>query len=216
MRKISMGQNIEIAKYRIAKYRIAKYRKCKIPKGKISKAKYRSGKISKWQIIERQNIEVAKYRMQNIKVAKYRTQNIEVVKYRKQNIEVAKYRKFCRFAYEWARASRKKHGVACHTTKRLVYKLNPHRHREGGGVDATPCGFSEIFFCLLVECHQFLYSLPNTFSRPSWKFQDPDPLTFDLWRHNWGHIRRKMCSVAHNLQASPFLLVIWMWTYSPK
>ena len=94
MRKISMGQNIEIAKYRIAKYRIAKYRKCKISKCKISKAakyrkakyrkqnidvaKYRSGKISKdkiskWQNIERQNIEVAKYRIQNIEVAKYRT-----------------------------------------------------------------------------------------------------------------------------------------------
>ena len=118
MRKISMGQNIEIAKYRIAKYRIAKYRKCKVSKSKISKAqnierqniesKISKDKISKWQNIERQNIEVAKYRIQNIEVAKYRTQNIEVVKYRKQNIEVAKYRKSCRFAYEWARASRKK------------------------------------------------------------------------------------------------------------
>ena len=73
-----------------------------------------------------------------------------------------------------------------------------------------PAVFQEYLFCLPVECHQFLFSLPNTFSRPSWKFQDPDPLTFDLWRHNWGHVRRKMCSVAHNLQASPFLLVIWI------
>ena len=47
-----------------------------------------------------------------------------------------------------------------------------------------------------------------------WKFQDPDSLTFDPWRHNWGHVRRKKRSVAHNLQTSPFLLVIWMWTCS--
>ena len=39
------------------------------------------------------------------------------------------------------------------------------------------------------------------------KFQDPDPqpLTYDVIT---GGEWRKMCSVAHNLQASPFLLVI--------
>ena len=40
----------------------------------------------------------------------------------------------------------KKHGVACHKTKRLVYKLKPSPAQGGGGVDATPCGFSGIYF----------------------------------------------------------------------
>ena len=178
-RKISKMQNIEMQDIEGAKYRKAKYRKQNIEVAKYRSGKISKDKISKWQNIERQNIEVAKYRVQNIEVAKYRTQNIEVVKYRKQNIEVAKYRKSCRFAYEWARASRKKQGVACHKTKRLVYKLNPRRHREGGGLMQPPAVFQEYLFCLPVECHQFLFSLPNTFSRPSWKFSRPWPP--NLW-----------------------------------
>ena len=160
-------QDIEGAKYRKAKYRKQK---------NIDVAKYRSGKISKdkiskWQNIERQNIEVAKYRIQNIEVAKYRTQNIEVVKYRKKNIEVAKYRKSCRFAYEWVRASRKKNVVLLVTRRSDWYiNLTLAGTGRGGGLMQPPAVFQEYLFCLPVECHQFLFSLPNTFSRPSWKF----------------------------------------------
>ena len=46
----------------------------------------------------------------------------------------------------------KNHRVACHKTKRLVYKLNPRRHR---GVDATrrppPQFFKNIFFALAIN-----------------------------------------------------------------
>ena len=86
----------------------------------------------------------------------------------------------------------------------------------GTGGDAPPPVCQECLFCLPVECHQFFYSLPTILFTSPWKFPDPDPLTFDLWRHDWGHVRRKMRSVAHNFQASSFLLVIWMWTCSPK
>ena len=65
-RKISKGQNIEVAKYRRQHIEVAKYRKDYISKDKISNAKNQ---------------------MQNIEAVKYRTQNIEVAKYRKQNIE---------------------------------------------------------------------------------------------------------------------------------
>ena len=77
-----------------------------------------------------------------------------------------------------------------------------------------PSGFLEYLFCLPFECHHFSIAFCPSFLRPPWKFLDPDPLKFDLWRHNWGHVRRKMRSVAHNLQTSPFLLVIWMRTCS--
>ena len=36
--------------------------------------------------------------------------------------------------------------------------INPRRHKE---VDVTPSSFSGFFFCLPVECHQFLYSVPT-------------------------------------------------------
>ena len=87
----------------------------------------------------------------------------------------------------------------------------------GKGVDATPLRFFwNIFFIYWSNATIFSIAFPPSFLRPPWKFQDPDPLTFDLRRHNWGHVRRKMRSVAHNLQTSPYLLVIWMWTCSIK
>ena len=58
----------------------------------IEVTKYRRDKISERQSIERQNIEVTKYRTQNIELAKYRTQNIVVAKYRRQNIEHEKWK----------------------------------------------------------------------------------------------------------------------------
>ena len=92
--------------------------------------------------------------------------------------------------------------------------FNPHRDR---GVDATPCGFFWNLFCLPFEYHDFfLWLSAHLVYVPPEKFKILTPLTFDLWRHNWGHVRRKMRSVAHNLQTSPFLLVIWMWTCSTK
>ena len=65
-------------KYRKARHRIAKYRTQGIERQNIEVAKYRSRKISKSQ-----NIEVAKYL-----IAKYRSRKIS----KSQNIEVAKYR----------------------------------------------------------------------------------------------------------------------------
>ena len=89
----------------------------------------------------------------------------------------------------------------------------------GGGLMQPPLRFFwNIFFVNRAIVTIFSIAFRPSFLRPTWKFQDPDgdPLTFDLWRHNWGHVRRKMRSVGHNLQTSPFLLVIWMWTCSTK
>ena len=97
----------------------------------------------------------------------------------------------------------------------IVFNVNPRRHR-GGGLMQLPCGFSGISFCLPVEWYHFFYSFPPIFLRPPWKFQDPDPPNIWLWRHSWGHLRRKMRSVAHNLQTSLFFLVVWMWAWSTK
>ena len=40
--------------------------------------------------------------------------------------------------------------------------------------------FLEYPFCLPVECHHFSIAYQPSFLRPPEKFQDPDPLTFDL------------------------------------
>ena len=74
----------------------------------------------------------------------------------------------------------------------------------------TPWGFSGIFFYR--SNVTIFHSFPTIFFTNLLKISRTWPLTFDLWRHNWGHVRRKMRSVAHNLQTSPFLLVIWMQT----
>ena len=108
----------------------------------------------------------------------------------------------------------KKHQGALAPPPPIRSRLNPRRHR---GVDATPLRFFwNIFFVNRSIVTIFSIAFRPSFLRPPWKFQDPDPLTLDLWRHNWGHVRRKMRSVAHNLQTSPFLLVIWKWTCSNK
>ena len=117
-RKISNAQNIDGAKYR----------NCKISNCKIS-----NRKISKMQNIEMQDIEGAKYRE---------------AKYRKQNIEVAKYRKSCRFAYEWARASRKK-TIVLLATRRSGWYINITLAGTGGLMQpapGAPLGFSGISF----------------------------------------------------------------------
>ena len=77
--------------------------------------------------------------------------------------------------------------------------VNPRRHR---GVNATPSGFSEIYFLFTGRMSSIFIQLTDHPFYVPLKISRPWPLTFDLWRHNWGHVRRKMRSVAHNLQAS--------------
>ena len=91
-------------------------------------------------------------------------------------------------------------------------RFNPCRHR--GDWCKPPCGFSGISFLLTVGLSPFFsIAFRPSFYVPPENFKTLTPLTCDLWRHNWGHVRRKMRSVAHYLQTSPFLLVIWMWTW---
>ena len=74
-----------------------------------------------------------------------------------------------------------------------------------GRVDATPLRFFwNIFFvnCSIVTICSIAFR--PSFLRPPENLKTLTPLTFHLWRHNWGHVRRKMRSVAHNLQTLPF------------
>ena len=43
----------------------------------------------------------------------------------------------------------------------------------GVGVDATPAGFLEYLFSLLVECHHFVYSVPPIFCSSPLKISRP-------------------------------------------
>ena len=71
----------------------------------------------------------------------------------------------------------KNHRVACHKTKRLVYKLNPRRHREGGGGLMQPlCGFSGIYFLFTDRMSPiFLYLTEHLFYVPHENFKTLTP-----------------------------------------
>ena len=75
-------------------------------------------------------------------------------------------------------------------------RINPRRHRDWG-VDATPLRFFRNIFFYRSNVINFSIAYRTSFFHPSWKFSDPDRLNFDLWRHNWGHVGRKMRSVVH-------------------
>ena len=94
--------------------------------------------------------------------------------------------------------------------------FNPRRHRGGGLMQPPLRFFWNIFFVNRSIVTIFSIAFRPSFLRPPENFKTLIPLKFYLWRHNWGHFRRKMRSVGHNLQTSPFLLVIWMWTCSTK
>ena len=95
-------------------------------------------------------------------------------------------------------------------------RVNPRRHRGGGWCNPPLRFFWNIFFVNRTIVTIFSIAFRPSFYVPPENFKTLTPLTFDLWRHNWGHVRRKMRSVAHNLQTLSFLLAIWMWTCSTK
>ena len=210
-RKISKMQNIEIQDIEGAKYRKAKYRK-KISKWQnIEVAKYRSGKISKNEISKWQNIECKISKWQNIerKISKWKNIESKISKW--QNIESLA-------DLPMSELELRGKNIVLLVTRRSDLHIN--LTFAGTGRRRGWCNplqfFRNLFFVYWSNATNFSIAYRTYFLRPSWKFPDPDPLTFDLWRHNWDNVRRKMRSVAHNLQASSFLLVIWMWTCSPK
>ena len=75
-------------------------------------------------------------------------------------------------------------------------RVNPRRHR-GGGWCNPPRFFWNIFFIYRSNVTIFDIAFPPSFLRPPWKFQDPDPLTFDLWHHNWGVMSGGKCVPWH-------------------
>ena len=66
------------------------------------------------------------------------------------------------------------------SSEKLNHSLNPRQHR-GGGVDATPWVFFwNTFFVYRSNIIVFYVAFRLSVLRHPWKFQDPDPLTFDL------------------------------------
>ena len=87
----------------------------------------------------------------------------------------------------------------------------------GGGVTHPPAGFLEYIFVYQSIVTIFFYSFPPTlFTSPPLKISKPWPPNIWHMTSYLGSWQAKMRSVAHNLQTSPFLPVIWMWTCSTK